>query len=118
MTKTITQSKTIGEQLNNIRSSIAQVVTASASSSQAFSAVPAQITSTDQLVRQIKSAMEEQQEGSQQITEALHSMNGSMEEMAIGEKKINETGTLLSSISDQVKDSIVTIGNQIDQFHV
>ena len=147
------QSKTIGDQLNNIRSSIAAVVTASADSSEAFSSVSQQINDTDQLVTQIKSAMEEQQEGSRQITDALHSMNdstvevrnaaaemnegnkmilqevsalqqfttamkGSMEEMSIGARKINETGAMLGTISNQVKNSITKIGEQIDQFKV
>ena len=102
---------------------------------------------------QIKAAMEEQNEGSKQITDALHNMNDStvevrnastemeegnkmildevrnlqnatlvmtqsMEEMKIGASKINETGSSLSTISNKVKDSIVQIGTQVDQFKV
>ena len=41
-----------------------------------------------------------------------------MDEMAIGAQKINETGSVLTEVSDRVKDSIIKIGNQIDEFKV
>lgn len=74
-------SKTIGLQLNNIHESINEVVSSSAESSVAFESVSKKIKDTDQLVLQIKSAMEEQAEGSKQINEALHSMNDSSSEV-------------------------------------
>ena len=148
-----TQSKTIGDQLNNIKNSINDVVVASTEASAAFDSVSQKLEETDALVMQIKAAMEEQNEGSKQITEALHSMNDStvevrnassemeegnkmileevrnlqnatmvmtqsMEEMAVGARKINETGATLNTISDKVKDSIIQIGTQVDQFKV
>ncbi|MCR5762056.1 MAG: HAMP domain-containing protein [Treponema sp.] len=147
------QSKTIGDQLNNIQASIKTVVDVSSDSSKAFSDVSNQITQTDQIVMLIKAAMEEQKTGSRQIITALHNMNDStvevrdaasemnegnksilleigrlqdftstmksgMDEMAIGAEKINETGSVLQSIANQVQDSIKKIGNQIDQFKV
>ncbi|WP_028972557.1 methyl-accepting chemotaxis protein [Spirochaeta cellobiosiphila] len=75
------QSKTIGEQLNKIRDSIGTVVDASAESSETFNAVAESIRLTDQLVRQIKNAMEEQQQGSKQISISLSSMNDSTSEV-------------------------------------
>ena len=95
--------------------------------------------------------MEEQNEGSKQIGEALRNMNDStvnvqkaskemasrnerimnemnslrsltsnmktgMDEMALGAKKINETGITLSEISKDVQNAITNIGNQIDRF--
>ncbi len=148
-----TQSKTIGDQLSNIKSSISDVVVASTEASTAFDSVSQKLEETDALVMQIKAAMEEQNEGSKQIIEALHSMNDStvevrnastemeegnkmileevrhlqnattvmtqsMEEMAIGARKINETGASLNTISGKVKDSIIQIGTQVDQFKV
>lgn len=83
--------------------------------------------------------MDEQNEGSRQISDALHSMSegnkaileevrrlqeatsimkDSMDEMQQGETKINETGAALSGISRKVQDSIEKIGLQIDQFKV
>ncbi len=84
------QSKTIGNQLKNIQSSIATVVSASADSSQAFSSVSSQITETDMLVSQIKAAMEEQKSGSQQIISALQNMNDSTVEVRNAAGKMSE----------------------------
>ena len=147
------QSKTIGEQLSNIRNSIADVVASSNESSSALSSVSAKIKETDQLMLQIKAAMDEQNEGSKQITDALRNMNDStvevrkssremfgksksivaemenlrdstsamntsMDEMAVGARKINETGSMLTDISEHVKKAIKKIGSQIDLFTV
>ena len=147
------QSKTIGDQLHKIQTSISTVVQASADSNQAFSSVSHQIAATDELVTQIKGAMEEQQAGSKQITDVLYSMNnsttevrtaasemstgnkmiltevsalqeftrtmeGGMAEMSAGARKINDTGTTLSVIAQDVKESIEKMGRQIDQFQV
>ena len=84
------QSKTIGNQLKNIQSSIATVVSASADSSQAFTSVSSQITETDMLVSQIKLAMEEQRSGSQRIISALHNMNDSSVAVKGAATKMNE----------------------------
>ena len=45
-------------------------------------------------------------------------MKSSMDEMSVGARKINESGSELSQISEQMKDSITDIGGQIDQFTV
>ena len=45
-------------------------------------------------------------------------MKASMDEMAVGAKKISESGTELSQISEKMKDSIMDMGTQIDQFTV
>ena len=52
------------------------------------------------------------------LYESTKMMNNSMEEMAIGARKINETGATLGDISSQVKDSINKIGAQVDLFKV
>lgn len=68
------QSKTIGTQLKTIRNSIEQVVRVSDETSAAFSSASNDIEHTEQLVVQIKAAMEEQTEGSKQISSVLHDM--------------------------------------------
>ncbi len=83
------QSKTIGEQLSNIRNAIAEVVTSSNESSTSLSAVSAKIKETDQLMLQIKAAMDEQNEGSKQITDALRYMNGSTAEVKGSSKEMS-----------------------------
>jgi len=107
------QSKTIGDQLTKIKDSINGVVTASADSSTAFTAVTAGIKQTDELVRQIKAAMQEQQEGSKQINDALHSMNNSTvevrnasAEMSAGNKAILEEVKSLQDSTVSMKESM------------
>jgi methyl-accepting chemotaxis protein len=107
------QSKTIGDQLNNIKSSIGEVVTASNESQSSFSIVSKKIQETDQLVMQIKAAMEEQNQGSKQITDALKTMNDSTEEvrnasveMANGNKMILEEVQSLQSSSLEMKNGM------------
>ena len=52
------------------------------------------------------------------LSETTDMMNTSMEEMAVGARKINETGATLSEISGQVKGAIEKIGAQVDLFKV
>ena len=145
------ESNSIGERLSQIRNSISEVVNSSNEASEAFSAVSNHIQKTDELVAQIKCAMDEQNEGSKQIGESLVMMNTStqevhsaakemsmrnerilkeinnlqlattniqtnMDEMAVGAKQINETGSALSNVSGIVQYSITKIGTQIDRF--
>ena len=112
------QSKTIGDQLNKIKDSIKDVVTASSHSSKAFESLSRKIQDTDELVMQIKSAMEEQNIGSQQINEALHSMNDSTievrsasAEMSAGNKAILEEVQKLKDAADVMKNSMDEMSN-------
>ena len=52
------------------------------------------------------------------LQDATGLIQSSMEEMATGARKINETGKALKGISAQVKQSIEEIGAQIDKFTV
>ena len=107
------QSKTIGVQLNSIKESISEVVSASSEASLAFESVSRKLEDTDALVMQIKSAMEEQNEGSKQITEALHNMQDSTlevrnasTEMAEGNKAILEEVKNLQNATTVMRSSM------------
>jgi len=107
------QSQTIGNQLNSIRDSISRVVEASSESSAAFDSVTLKIKETDQLVLQIKSAMEEQTIGSKQIGTALHSMNDSTLEvrsasieMADGNESILQEVKMLQDSTNRILNSM------------
>lgn len=52
------------------------------------------------------------------IAESSATMKTSMDEMSIGARRISESGTELSEISEKMKDSITDMGEQIDQFTV
>ena len=75
--------------------------------------------------QEVRNASDEMQEGNklilsevQHLQDVTSNMKSSMDEMAIGAQKINETGAVLTEVSDRVKDSIIKIGNQIDEFKV
>ncbi len=74
---------------------------------------------------EVHSASGEMAEGNKTILQeveilqnATTAMKSSMDEMSIGARKINETGTTLNEVARRMRDSIVAIGNQIDQFKV
>ena len=74
---------------------------------------------------EVKTASEEMSIGNQAILEEVRHlqdatlvMKNSMEEMSAGAKKINERGATLENIAGKMKDSIMHIGRQIDQFTV
>lgn len=113
------QSKKIGEELKAIISSIEAMVQASVESSNAFNAVNGKIAETDELVRQIKGAMEEQTQGSIQISQVLRTMNDSSlevrtasQEMAIGNKTVLDEIQRLQGTTTVIKDSVeeMTLG--------
>ena len=52
------------------------------------------------------------------LQDVTENMKLSMEEMAAGARKINETGATLGTISQTVQSSITKIGDQIDLFKV
>ncbi len=84
------QSKKIGEQLNKIMSSITDVVNSSSDASSALAEVSNRIKETDELVIQIQSAMEEQNEGSKQIMDALRHLNSSSSEVRNSSHEMSE----------------------------
>ncbi len=109
------QSKQIGHELQNIQESIKTVVSSSNEAQEAFTTVSANIADTDQLVKQIRSAMEQNQAGSGQITDALKMMNDSTtnvrtssQEMSVDNRAIlNQVSSLqlaTNSIAESMND--------------
>lgn len=84
------QSKTIGEQLKGIQNTINTVVLSAQEGVRGYASLADEIESTDTLVRQIKGAMEEQNQGSRQIAAALHKMNDSTLEVRSASQKMSE----------------------------
>lgn len=107
------QSKNIGKQLNTIRDSIENVVTASNDSSETFMSVVDDIKITNQLMQEIKSAMEEQQVGSAQISEALVTMKESANDVKNeSEKMTGQNKNILNDVK-QLKETTETINMKI-----
>ena len=112
------QSKTIGDQLNNIKESINTVVIASGEASHAFESVSNKLEETDQLVMQIKSAMEEQNEGSKQITEALHNMNDSTVEVRNASSEMEEGNKMILKEVQNLQNATIAMNESMEEMAV
>ena len=101
------QSKTIGEQLDKIRDSITNVVSSATESGKALALVSNKIHETDQLVVQIKGAMNEQQIGSEQIVNSLKDMNESTNNVRSSSKQMEERNEKIMNEINSLKEITV-----------
>lgn len=94
------QSKNIGQNLKKIAENITKVVDGANASKASFEHVMDRTNNTSVLVGTIRSAMEEQNEGSKQILEVLSAMNATSNDVQSSSREI-EAGTneVLNSIS-------------------
>lgn len=104
-----TQSRSIGEQLTKIHDAIGEVVASSNEASEAFTTVSAHIKQTDELVRQIKYAMEEQNSGSRQIGDAIRNMNDSTVEVQKASKEMSQSNERIMSEMQSLQESTQTM---------
>lgn len=109
------QSKTIGDQLNKIKDSIQDVVAASAQSSRVFESVSRKIQDTDQLVMQIKAAMEEQNTGSRQISDALYAMNDSTIEVRNASAEMSAGNQAILTEVRSLQDATLAMKSSMDE---
>ncbi len=109
------QSKTIREELLKIEGSINDVVSASQASTDMFVEVSNSITQTQQLVLQIKGAMEEQQEGSKQIGDALKLMNDNTSEVRAASHEMAEGNKSILVEIDQLRNTTGVIRGSMDK---
>lgn len=112
------QSKTIGEQLTNIKEAINDVVVASEKSTQAFSSVSDRIKDTDQIVHQIEAAMQEQNEGSKQISQALHVMNDSTLEVRTAGLEMAEGNKSILSEVRNLQDATTAMQGSMQEMSI
>ena len=109
------QSKTIREELKKIVDSINAVVNASQASTDMFVEVSNSISQTQQLVIQIKGAMEEQKEGSKQIGEALKLMNNNTSEVRSASHEMAEGNKSILTEIDQLRNTTNEIRESMDK---
>ena len=81
--------------MKSIQNTIGTVVEATQRGVQGYAQLASGIHETDSLVRQIKAAMAEQQEGSVQITNALNSMNDSTNEVQGASKEMSQDSRVI-----------------------
>lgn len=115
------QSKIISENLKTIAENIGKVVESSNASKASFELVSQKALNTSQLVDNIKGAMEEQNEGSKQVMDALSAMNRTSGEVQSSSREIeNGTKEILASIenlkasSSNMSDNFNTIVSTTD----
>ena len=109
------QSKTIGEQLHSIQSGISDIVMASKESSHAFTELSARIQDTDVLVKQMRGAIENQNEGSKQIVDSLNSMDQNTNEVKTASNRMAEANDSVMHEMKSLQASIETIENSMSQ---
>ena len=112
------QSKTIGVQLNNIRESINDVAAASNEASLAFASVSNKLEETDALVMHIKSAMEEQNEGSKQITITLHNMQDSTIEVKTASEEMEAGNKMILNEVRSLQDAAMAMNQSMDEMGI
>jgi methyl-accepting chemotaxis protein len=117
------QSKTISTNLKMIQGGIEGIVIISAESEKAFSDLNSKISDTDALVSQVKSAMNEQSVGSQQMLQAIKAINdvtvtvrSSSEDMTAGNsvivnsmEKLTEAAKLVSASADEIVNGVQAV---------
>ncbi len=107
------QSSKISKELNSIQSGISVVVQTASESDKSFQSVSNRIGSTGELVVQIRSAMEEQQSGSQQILEALQLMNNSTSEVKGAAEEMTRGGELIMKDIQELQSSMDNINTAV-----
>ncbi len=112
------QSKTIGQQLKQIKTAIVNVVDASTESSNVFSQVQKELSATDELVTHIRLAMEEQNEGSKQITEALKLMNDSTVEVSSASSEMSSESGVIKGEMEHLQNVATVMKQSMDEMQV
>jgi len=102
------ESKKINDELKQISLTINGIVKGADSSSAAFNAVSARVNETENLVREVNSAIKEQELGADQILDALRRMNESAFNVKNGSGAMREGSDRIlgeiASLQDQSKD--------------
>jgi methyl-accepting chemotaxis protein len=106
------QSKTIGATMRAIEDGIRGIVESSAAAEGAFEELNQEVSATDSLVAEVKSAMAEQRSGSTQVLEAIRDMNEansqvktSSAEMSAGNRAVEAEMKRLKEASREIEES-------------
>jgi methyl-accepting chemotaxis protein len=108
------QSQAISGELETVGEAIADVVIASGDSEKAFDQVVAKIAETDAIVRSLREALVEQEEGSVQILESLKRMNDVTAEVRNGSKEMKVGNATILSEIEKLKNSTQAIGDMVE----
>jgi len=112
------QSKKIGTQLNEIKNSISNVVTASVDSQNSFTEISVKIEKTDDSVKKIHGAMEKQQNGSKQISDSLKIMNSSTNNVLVSSTEISNNSNSILKELQKLNDASIEMKNSIEEMQI
>ena len=112
------QSKKISAELHKIVDTINHVVEASAKSTESFGEVSNLIAETDSLVKQINSAMEEQQVGSRQILDSLSVMNNSTSEVKTASHEMKEGNEMILKEIQNLQNTTLVIKQSMNEMSI
>lgn len=112
------QSKSIAENLKDIKGSIDQIVTSARDADSAFGKVQELVESTSELQSDVTQAMEEQAQGGQEVLEGLSHINEitgqvrtGAKEMQTGSQTVAEQMTTLRDVSNEVARAMQEISS-------
>ena len=108
------QSKIINKELAEVQQAIREVAKTSKESETAFADMESRVTGTDNLLREINRALDEQTEGSKQILIALKDMNDISSEVRNGASEMRAGNTAILSAMNGLKTVTDAIGAMMD----
>lgn len=109
------QSKVIKENITDITKSISGVVESSELSVKGFEQITDKVSSTDELVKQIDNAMEEQQVASKQVLVALHEVTDSTAQVQSTSKDISNGVQLVKTATDNLSQITEMVSGSMDE---
>ncbi len=116
---------TVIEEISETDELVRQIKAAMEEQNEGSRQISAALHTMNDSTMEVRTASHEMSEGNKAILDEVRNlqdatgvMKSSMEEMSVGARKINETGVALNEISEKMKQSIHSIGMQIDQFKV
>lgn len=115
----------VSEKIKNTDEIVQQIRNALGEQRQGSMQINSALHSMNDSTAEVRTASLEMAEGNkailyevQKLQDATTMMQTSMDEMSVGARKINETGTALNDIANNMDESIKGIGSQVDKFQI
>lgn len=109
------QSKEIAGNLKVIKDTIDEVVTTSGHAGSAFGNIEQLVHKVENLVLEIQSAMQEQNQGNQEVLESLHQMQNITSEVQSGSKEMKTGSALILEEMAHLQESSIQLVDQLDK---
>lgn len=109
------QSKTISQKLSSIQKSIALVVYASGEAGESLNSISKRVDGTSALVKEIAHSMEEQENGSKQISDSLLTLNNSSSDVRSASREMNESSRTILGEVQFLQNATGEMGGGMDE---